>query len=220
MPRVVLHNAVSLDNRLTGFGADIGKYYELSSVFKENATLVGSGTVLAAPDAVPPEDETAFIKPTIKSDDTRPLLVVPDSRGRIRSWHYLRKLPYWRDVLVLCSRTTPKDYLDYLSKRHIDYFVDGDDRVDLKSALDYLNARYGIQTVRADSGGTLNGVLLSAGLVNEISLLVHPALAGETDTVPFFRRSDALKTGKAIGLKLTHSETIGNLVWLRYDVLT
>ena len=33
--------------------------------------------------------------------------------------------------------------------------------------------------VRVDSGGALNGALLRAGLVNELSLLVHPVLVGD-----------------------------------------
>jgi 2,5-diamino-6-(ribosylamino)-4(3H)-pyrimidinone 5'-phosphate reductase len=33
--------------------------------------------------------------------------------------------------------------------------------------------------VRVDSGGALNGALLRAGLVDEVSLLVHPVLAGD-----------------------------------------
>jgi len=33
--------------------------------------------------------------------------------------------------------------------------------------------------VRVDSGGALNGALLRAGLVDEISLLVHPVLVGD-----------------------------------------
>ena len=33
--------------------------------------------------------------------------------------------------------------------------------------------------MRVDSGGALNGALLRAGLVDEISLLVHPVLVGD-----------------------------------------
>jgi riboflavin biosynthesis pyrimidine reductase len=46
LPWVILHNAISLDGRLTGFNADISKYYEITAIFKEDATLVGSNTIL------------------------------------------------------------------------------------------------------------------------------------------------------------------------------
>ena len=48
-----------------------------------------------------------------------PLLVVPDSRGRIRNWLFWRYQPYWRDVVVLCSRATPGTYLEYLQEHSI-----------------------------------------------------------------------------------------------------
>ena len=34
------------------------------------------------------------------------------------------------------------------------------------------------RNVRVDSGGALNGALLRAGLVDEVSLLVHPRIVG------------------------------------------
>jgi 2,5-diamino-6-(ribosylamino)-4(3H)-pyrimidinone 5'-phosphate reductase len=61
--------------------------------------------------------------------------------------------------------------------RKIDYIVAGDDHVDLRLTLEELNARYGVRIVRVDSGGTLNGVLLRAGLVDEVSALINPTHA-------------------------------------------
>ena len=47
-------------------------------------------------------------------------------------------------------------------------------------ALDLPAALAGFEgVVRVDSGGALNGALLRAGLVDEISLLVHPVLVGD-----------------------------------------
>ncbi|MEO0433105.1 MAG: dihydrofolate reductase family protein, partial [Cyanobacteria bacterium J06656_5] len=45
---------------------------------------------------------------------------------------------------------------------------------------------FGVTVVRVDSGGTLNGVLLRAGLVDELHLLVHPTLVGGTSQKTFF----------------------------------
>ncbi len=217
LPYVILHNAVSLDGRLTGFTPDIGLYYELVSTWQEDATLVGAGTILAAPDEVPPEDAHAFRARKQDPADTRPLLVVPDSRGRIRSWHYLLAQPYWRDGVALCSAATPKDYLDYLEQRHIGCIVAGREHADMRLALEELNLRYGVKTVRLDSGGTLNGVLLRAGLVDEVSLLVHPELVGNQAPLTFM--SDPGGTAN-IKLKLTHCQKRRQgTVWLRYLVL-
>ncbi|MFB0534507.1 MAG: RibD family protein [Anaerolineae bacterium] len=220
LPRVILHNAVSLDGRIDWFTPDIGQFYELASCWKEDATLAGSNTIFNPEEEVPEEDEAAFKPPERNPDDPRPLLVVADSRGRVRNWHQLRKWPYWRDTVALCSRSTPRSYLDYLQKRHIDCIVAGDDHVDLRVALEELNARYGVRTVRVDSGGTLNGVLLRAGLVDEVSVLISPCLVGGMAPRSMFRAHDLTSSEGVIGLKLTHVEKLkGDVVWLRYEVV-
>ena len=218
LPRVILHNAVSMDGRIDWFTPDIGLFYELASRWEEDATLAGSDTILNAPDEAA-EDEDVSEPPKKCPDDKRPLLVVPDSQGRVRNLHVLRKQPYWRDAVALCSRSTPKDYLNYLSQRHIDYIVAGDEHVDLQAALKELNARYGVKTGRVDSGGTLNGGLLRAGLVDEISVLLHPSLVGGTTPRSLFRAPDLTSSEGVIQLKLTHMERLaGDIVWLQYKV--
>jgi 2,5-diamino-6-(ribosylamino)-4(3H)-pyrimidinone 5'-phosphate reductase len=218
-PKVILHNAVSLDSRNTGFPADIGLYYELIARWQEDAILAGSGTLLAAPEEVPPEDEAGSQPPAQIPDDSRPLLVVPDSRGRIRTWHHWRHQPYWRDVLVLCSQTTPGDYLEYLDRLQVEYMLTGQDHVDFQQALEALYLRHNIQVVRVDSGGTLNGVLLRAGLVDEISLLVHPCLVG-ANSPSFFIDPDPGIQESVIGLRLQHLEALrDDLVWVIYEVV-
>jgi 2,5-diamino-6-(ribosylamino)-4(3H)-pyrimidinone 5'-phosphate reductase len=218
-PRVILYNAVSVDGRFDWFTPDIGQFYGLVSTWKEDVTLVGSNTILSAPAPDVPEDEAAFEPPKRNSRDKRPMLVIVDSRGRVRHWHALRQAGYWRDVAALVSRTTPKKYRDYLEKRHIDCIVAGHDRVRPMVAMEKLRERYGAKTVRIDSGGTLNGVFLRAGLVDEVSLLVHPSLVGGTTPKSIFRAEDLTSSKGVIDLKLTHVKKMKNgLVWLRYQV--
>ena len=219
LPRVVLHNAASVDGRIDWFTPDIGRFYELASRWQEDAILAGSDTILAAEGA--DEDEDPSEPPRNESDDdSRPLLVVPDSRGRVRNWQFLRQQPYWRDVVALCSRSTPSAHFEYLEQRHIDRIVAGDDHVDLRAALEELNVRYDVQVVRVDSGGTLNGVLLRAGLVDEVSVLIHPSLVGGTTPRSIFRAPDLASADGVIQLRLAHVEQLeGELVWLRYEVV-
>ncbi len=221
LPRVIVYTAISADGRIDWFTADIGLYYGLVSTWNEDATLGGSNTLLAAGEKdVPDEDETVFENAAPQPGDRRPLLVVPDSRGRIRTWHYWRKQPYWRDVVVLCSHATPGEYLDYLVARDIDTIIAGDDHVDLRAALEELATRYGVRTVRVDSGGTLNGVLLRAGLVDEVSLLVHPTLVGGISSRSFFRAPDLTSPEGVIPLRLMDLTKLNDdIVWLRYRVL-
>lgn len=93
-PKVILYTAISLDGRTTGFSVDMGLFYSLTEQFRENASLVGSDTLLNATDEIPKETESETDNNTSRVEDVRPILVVPDSRGRLRSWHYWKKLPY------------------------------------------------------------------------------------------------------------------------------
>jgi 2,5-diamino-6-(ribosylamino)-4(3H)-pyrimidinone 5'-phosphate reductase len=222
LPRIILHNAVSADGRVDWFTADVGKFYELAAGWHEDATLAGSDTLLKAypEEKIPPEDDEAFEHTKPGTEDTRPLLVVPDSKGRIRRiLPLLRHEPYWRDILILCSSNTPPAYLSYLQKRNIRYIVSGNDYVNYERALDELNLHYGVKMVRVDSGGTLNGILLRAGLVNEVSILIHPFLVGGAVPKSLFKASELVSAAGIITLKLIHCEQVSeDLVWLRYGV--
>jgi 2,5-diamino-6-(ribosylamino)-4(3H)-pyrimidinone 5'-phosphate reductase len=215
LPYVVIHNVVSVDGRMDWITPDLGQYYGLAATWNADAMLSGSNTLLAAPqEAVEDVGDTPTTIPGS-------LLVVVDSRGRIKNWPYWRRQPYWRDVLVLGSNSTPQTYLDELQKQQIEYIIAGRERVDLRAALEGLNVRHGVSLVRVDSGGTLNGALLRAGLVNEISLLIHPNLVGGTTPNTLFQAPDLTSAAGVICLHLTHLEQLaGEVVWLRYKVVS
>lgn len=220
LPRVILHNAVSLDGRIDGFPVDLGQFYGLVSGWREDATLAGADTVCQPGEPVPPEDAAAGRPPPRRLRDRRPLLVVPDSRGRVRNWHVLQQAPYWRGMIALCSRSTPRGRLEHLRQRGIGCIVAGDDHVDLRAALAALYRRHRVRTVRVDSGGTLNGVLLRAGLVSEVSVVVHPVLVGGAGPGSIFRAPDPGAGAPPIALRLVRAVRLrGGAVWLRYKVL-
>jgi 2,5-diamino-6-(ribosylamino)-4(3H)-pyrimidinone 5'-phosphate reductase len=220
LPRIILHNTVSLDGRIDWFNPDVGLHYELASRWNFDAHLAGSNTIFNPAEAIPEEDEETF-KPQKKDpNDKRPLLVVPDSRGRVRNWHVLRKAAYWRDMIALCVTSTPKKYLDYLQERHINYIIAGNDHVHLRKALEELNSRYGVKLILLDSGGTLNGILLREGLVDEVSILISPFLIGGTSLRSIFRARDLTSVEGVIRLKLLNVEKMkDDIIWLRYKVI-
>ncbi|UCC11764.1 MAG: RibD family protein [candidate division WOR-3 bacterium] len=218
--RVILHNAVSADGRIDWISPDLGLFYGLVSTWQEDATLVGCDTLLKAQDEIPEETDEAFKPSDQQPGDTRPILIVPDSRGRLKTWHYWKEQQYWRDWIALCSHTTPQDYFSYLTQRHIHYLIAGDDHVDLVQALRMISAQYNVKTIRVDSGGTLNGVLLRAGLVDEVSILICPSLVGGSTPRSLYRADDLTAADDVIGLKLIRSEECKDgSIWLRYEVI-
>ena len=196
-PHVVVHAAVSLDGATTGFDADVGTFYELTATWREDVTLTGADTILA---------QEAFLASAPQPGPARdgPLLAVVDGRARVRRWTELRNAGHWSDVLAISAeRTSRTDDPPEL--------VVGRDRVDLRRLLEALGQRPGVRTVRVDSGGALTGALLCDGLVDEISLLVHPVLAGAE------HRRWYGTTAPAAGLTLDDCRPLaGGLVWLRY----
>lgn len=223
LPKVILYNATSLDGRITGFNAHIELYYELASELDIDAVLMGSNTVLVgfeAKSGVTHENDLKSIKNREKDpEDSRPFLVIPDSKGRIRIWNELFKLPYLRDIIVLCSKTTPEEYIEFLKEIKIEYIIAGEDQVNLKMALDKLNLNYGIESIRVDSGGILNGALLREGLANEFHVLIHPELVGNTKPDSIFNEPKN-SLNETICLELIGIEKLKKgIVWLKYRVI-
>jgi 2,5-diamino-6-(ribosylamino)-4(3H)-pyrimidinone 5'-phosphate reductase len=217
--KTIMHNSISLDGSFINFEVDMGLHYQIASRFKADAHLIGSETVRAGGElyGIPSENESDFKKP--ERDTGLPYWVIVDSKGKTKGLlHTCRSFEFCKDVIVLISQRTGVDFKDYLKERNYDYLICGESRVNLKKAYDALTENYKINTIMVDSGPTLNGVLLDAGLINEISLVVFPSLVG--------KRSDKLLAqinigNQNIGLKLLERENLDNgLVLLRYQVLS
>jgi 2,5-diamino-6-(ribosylamino)-4(3H)-pyrimidinone 5'-phosphate reductase len=219
LPRVIIYNGVSLDGRMDWGFSDDGLYYEMVNFWKPDALLSGSNTILTAqfPETSPGESQ-----PDVSSgvDDHRQLLAVVDSQGRISNWPVLRHQPWWRDAIALCSSATPQHYLEKLKDQGVETILAGKDKVDLRRALEELNARFRVQTVRVDSGGILNGVLLRSGLVDEVCLIINPELVGGSSPRSMYVAPDLTSVEGVIRLHLLEVKNLrSNHLWLRYEVV-
>jgi len=129
-----------------------------------------------------PEHETERHWSVARPGDRRPIGVFVDSRGAlINLLHFYRNLEHIRDVIVLVSKTTPEEYLDYLREREYPFIRCGRERVDLRGALRELQERFGISRVISGSGADLNIVLIREGIADTISLIVYPVIAGDIE---------------------------------------
>lgn len=108
--------------------------------------------VFTAFEKYPAETEADFEKIITSPEDPRPIGVIPDSRGILRSLHCLRNLGYLKEIVILVSTATPKEYLNYLEERHYPYIVSGNDHVDYEKAFQICRA-IGCKYMRTDSGG-------------------------------------------------------------------
>jgi len=127
--------------------------------------------------------------------------------------HVYRRFEFCRDVIILVSKKTPKKYLDYLNDRHYDYIIAGQDYVDYKEAFLSLQENYLVRTILADIGKTLGNILLNRHLADEISLLIHPSIAG-IKTLNLFSGVES-----CLNLKLLKLEVLNNdYIWVSYKV--
>ena len=220
VPKIIMHNSVSLDGSFTDFDVDMGLHYQIASRYKADANLIGSNTIKTGIQIyggeIPQENEADFTKP--ERDPSLPYWVIVDTKGITQGLlHTCRSFEFCKDVIVLISQQTSKDYVDYLSKRHYDYIVCGKDYVDYEKAIYDLNTKYGIETILVDSGPTLNRLLLGRGLINEISLLISPVLVGtKSDKLLAYLNLDS----QNVNLELLTCEDLDKgYVLLRYKVL-
>jgi 2,5-diamino-6-(ribosylamino)-4(3H)-pyrimidinone 5'-phosphate reductase len=190
---------VSLDGATTGFTPDAGRFYALARTWDEDVTLTGADTILA-------QEEALAVTPRPGPAAGGPLLAVVDARRRVRAWEALRDCGHWSGVVALRAA-------DGAAGGDVPEIATGGDRVDLADALDTLAARHAAQTVRVDSGGALTGALLRAGLVDELSLLVHPCLAGAAGD----RRWHGAEAVPAMALERINADPVADgLVWMRF----
>jgi 2,5-diamino-6-(ribosylamino)-4(3H)-pyrimidinone 5'-phosphate reductase len=221
LPRVILHSGASVDGRIDWLAMDMGLFYGLAATFAAGAMLTGADTMLAAYAGQAEEAEPAPEAEASAGDgyESGLLLAVVDSRGRIENWPRIQREPWWRKAIALCAGSTPRDYFDRLEALGVEHVIAGEERVDLRAALEALHERYGVETVQVDSGGTLAGAMLRAGLVDEVSLILAPMLTGGTSPRSIYRAPDLESAGGVIPLELLHVEAVeGEHVWLRYAV--
>jgi len=222
LPKVIIYNYISLDGRINGFKADKKLYYQLASQWSLDAVLMGTDTLLRNFNIKSDElhESENFEVPEVDKNDSRPLLVVPDSRGRIHVWSEVIRTGLFRDILVLCSRSTPQEYLNFLDERFIKYMVIGYEKVNLGIALEEIYTQFGVKSLRVDSGGRLNGVLLMDDLVDEIYVLVHPAMVGGTSLNSIYIATDLTSTEGVLDLKLLKMEKLKNdIILLHYRIM-
>jgi len=213
--KVILHNSISLDGSFLNFEVNMGIHYQITGNYKADAHLIGSKTARTGIEkygGVPPEEKKDFVKP--KKENGLPYWVIPDTKGILKGLlHAYRGFEFCRDVIVLSSEKTPKDYLRYLEERDYDYHIIGKEHVDLKKALKVLSTEYNVKTILTDTGRELNCLLLNQGLIDEISLLISPELIGHQAEYLFREVSENIKLEKA---KCTILDE--DYIWLVYKV--
>lgn len=116
-------------------------------------------------------------------------------------------------LITVLSGQVSQAYLDYLEELGISYLFAGESEIDMEVALKKLADNFPIKTIMLEGGGHLNGQMMKAGLVDELSLLLLPLADGSVSTTLF-------EYGAVTELKLNEVEKLEHdVLWLKYKVL-
>lgn len=117
-------------------------------------------------------------------------------------------------LLTVVSEQRRKDYLDDLDSK---IFLDclRKDRIHLPRVCEILKDEFHVGRMAVVGGGTINGAFLDAGLLDEVSILLGPAIDGHNGMRAVF---DGLPMDrKTFKLHLDHVQSYPDgAIWLRY----
>lgn len=211
---------VSVDGRINGgeWGlADSARYFEEPAAKIEvDAWLVGRTTMQEfSSKRARPRRGRRYRVPSgdFVARRAKTYAVVIDPSGKCR-WDSDRVST--EHVIEVLSERVSAEYLDHLRARGVSYLFAGKRELDLELALTKLRALFGIERVRIDGGGHVNGAFLKAGLIDEFSMVLAPFAVGWSDALAVFEAARG-RGQKATRFALTSVKRIhGDFVWLRY----
>ena len=117
-------------------------------------------------------------------------------------------------VVAVVSQRVSDEYLASLRERGVSYLIAGARDLDLYDALHKIGARFPVQTLLLEGGGRINGAMLRAGLIDEVSLLVAPVADGRLGMPALFDEVTAPQKLTLIGVE----QRADDMLWLRYRV--
>ena len=224
-PYLICHMIASVDGRSLlrrwrPVDESRGQLFErLHERLGSDAWLVGrvTGQEYAKLDAYPRHTEQTFPRePWFARRDATAYGIVLDAQGKI-AWG--RADIGGDPIAVVLTETVSDAHLAGLRKDGVSYIFAGERELDLGRTLAILNEELGIKRLELNGGGVTNGGFLRAGLIDEISLAIFPAVDGAMGAPCVFDSRDA-EAGTAAPLRamtLASSELLERgAVWLRY----
>ena len=157
----------------------------------------------------------------VAMNDASMYYVSVDTSGRIgwtdNTLHYANR-PAAHIIEVLTGKASAA-YRSFLRSLQISYIIAGEEQLDCRLAAEKLKTLFGIHTLMVSGGGFINWSFLSAGLIDELSLVVAPVADGENNTVTLFEKADYLPAHAPVEFALQKVDMLdGGGVWLRYTV--
>ena len=120
-------------------------------------------------------------------------------------------------VVAILSGRVSDEYLAFLRARGVSYLLAGERDVDLALAMEKIGGRFGVRTLMLEGGGRINGSMLAAGLIDEVSVLVAPTVDGRIGTPTLFDLDGDEAARGRLALEQVEQRA-DEVLWLRYRV--
>ncbi|HVH79000.1 MAG TPA: RibD family protein [Stellaceae bacterium] len=228
-PYVICHMVTSIDGRVWASrwrpeqNRMPGLFERLHEQLGNGSWLIGrvTGSEYAKAGAYPEHaDQTYPREPWFSRRDAAAYGVALDARGKI-AWG--RSDVGGDPIVVVLTEHVSDAHLAGLRRDGVSYIFAGEKELDLALALEILNSELGIERLLIEGGGKSNGSFLRAGLIDEISLAVCPAVDGARGVPQMFDSMDDETDARApvTSMTLASCEVLeGGAVWLRYRLQT
>ncbi|MDB4890105.1 MAG: bifunctional deaminase-reductase domain protein [Gemmatimonadetes bacterium] len=225
-PRVICHMVASVDGRIATSGWPLTdaarKHYEqVHASYDPDGWICGRVTMEPFAKQLRSEGEVArkhtgsapradFVAP----GEHQSFAFAIDASGRL-AWDS-NDIDGDHVVAILSERVSD-DYLGFLRERGVSYLLAGVRDVDLSLALDKIGAQFEVRTLMLEGGGRINGGMLRAGLIDEVSVLIAPVADGRIDTPALFDVDGDDVAPRLLALQAVERRA-DDMLWLRYSV--
>ena len=223
-PHVVCLMAASVDGRTLhsrwrpkGAAGDL--FETVHEELGGDAWLVGrvTGQEFAKGTSYPASTTETFPRqPWFARRDAKAFGVVLDAHGKI-AWG--RSDIGGDPIVVVLCETVSDAHLAGLRGEGVSYIFAGTSELDLALTLQILNRELGVKRLLLEGGGGTNGAFLRAGLVDELCLILCPAVDGAKGAPSVFDSSEAEADQRApvTAMTLESSRALqGGAILLRY----
>jgi riboflavin biosynthesis pyrimidine reductase len=227
-PHVICHMMGPLDGELlvdrwspsTGRSSQalVAEYDRVHEALEGDAWIAGRavGEEFAEGRPHPPEPVPAVGRPVhVARPGAEEYAVLLDRHGKL---HWNGPETYGAPLVMILGRDVPDAHLAELAADGISYVVSNGPEIDLGQTLDVLASAFGVRRLILEGGARTNAAFLKAGLVDEISLLLFPAIGGHSGSQSLFEAGEeGLADRVRLSLVSTEVRTAG-AVALRYRV--
>jgi riboflavin biosynthesis pyrimidine reductase len=225
-PHVICLMASSVDGRTLSSrwrpkGAAGDLFERVHDELAGDAWLVGrvTGQEFAKGRPYPASTKETFPRvPWFARRDAEVYGVVLDAHGKI-AWG--RADIGGDPIVVVLSETVSDAHLAGLRGEGVSYVFAGKSQIDLALTLEVLNRELGVKRLLLEGGGGTNGSFLRAGLVDELSLVLCPAVDGAKGAPSVFdsTEEEADQRPPVEAMALESSQPLeGGAMWLRYRI--